>query len=87
MRHYIEWEVKKKEILDKGNIFNMDETPIYLEMVIKTTIAKICTKSVNVEEGEHFWIAVIFAVEANGIKLTPLKLKRFYKEGETSKIY
>ena len=78
MRHYIEWEVKKKEILDKGNIFNMDETPIYLEMVIKATIAKICTKSVNVEarEGEHFWIAVIFAVEANGIKLTPLKLKK-----------
>ena len=40
-----------KEIPDKRNIFNMDETPIHIEMITKTTtIAKIGTKSVNVKK-------------------------------------
>lgn len=40
---------QRKEIPDKGNIFNMDETPIYFKMFTKTTIAKLGKKSVNVK--------------------------------------
>ena len=63
-----------KELPDKNNIFNMHETPIYFEMVTKTTIAKIGTKSVNVKThgGEHLRITVMLAIGVKGIRLPHL---------------
>ena len=61
-----------KELPDKSNIFNMDETPFILKQ--SQRLLKIETKSVNVKAhgGEHLRITVMFAIGANGIKLSPL---------------
>jgi len=63
-----------KELPDKNNIFNMEERPIYFEMVTKTTITKIGTKSLNVKThgGEHLRITVMLAIGAKGIRLPSL---------------
>ena len=55
-------------------IANMDETPIYFEMVTDTTVERIGRKKVNIETfgGEKMRISIILTILVNGEKLPPL---------------
>ena len=53
-----------------SNIFNMDETPIWFEMVSQTTIVKIGEKCINVKtfRSDRARISVILCISVNGYK-------------------
>ena len=85
---------KLGDAIDYGNLYNMDETPIYFESVMKKTIAPIGERSVSIKThgGEHIRITLMLTICANGTKLPPLivfkgtkdakkeeKLKRYIK--------
>ena len=61
---------------DLDSIVNMDETPIYFEMVNKTTIDKIGNKNivVNTLGLEKKKISLILSITASGYKLKPLMI-------------
>ena len=69
------------------NLFNMDETPIWFEMVSKTTVEKIGEKSVNVTTfgSERSRISLILSICANGQKLPPLVVFKGKKNGNIEK--
>jgi len=52
------------------NIYNMDETPIWFEMISKNTTSKLGEKSVMIRTfgSERIWISVILCTSANGEK-------------------
>ena len=56
------------------DIYNMEETPIYLELISNKTVAPKGAKTVyiNTHGGEKIRITVILCISANGIKLPPL---------------
>ena len=62
------------ELDDRINIFNMDETPIYLEMFSKTCVVKIRERSVNVKTfgSDRNRISLILCISANELKLPSL---------------
>lgn len=57
--------------MDYENLYNMDETPIYFESVMKKTIAPIGERSVSIKThgGENVRITLMLTICANGTKL------------------
>ena len=78
---------KYGEDFDASNIFNMDETPIYLESISKKTVALIGQKSINIRSngGEKTRITVILLISASGEKLPPLLIFKGEKDGRKEK--
>ena len=66
------------------NIYNMDETPIWFEMISKNTISKLGEKSVMVRTfgSERTRISVILCTSANGEKIPPLLVFKGKKRRE-----
>ena len=66
----------------------MDETPIYLELISKNTIAPIRAKSVNIRTngGEKTRIIVILTIGADGRKLPPFLIFKGEKNGKKESI-
>ena len=58
------------------NLFNMDETPIMLEVVGKTTIAKIDERNINNFGSERSRISVILYISAAGVNFLPINIHR-----------
>ena len=73
---YIIKEKKYGEELDSSNIFNMDESPIYLKSIIKKTVAPIAigAKSINIRtySGEKTEIIMILLISPDWEKFPPL---------------
>ena len=78
---------KYGEDFDASNIFNMDETPIYLESISKKTVAPIGQKSINIRSngGEKTRITVILLISTSGEKLPPLLIFKGEKDGRKEK--
>ena len=64
----------KEEGFTKYNIFNMDETPLFFNMVPNTTIAKRGKKSIIIktQNQQKCRISVLLCIAADGSKLPPL---------------
>ena len=72
---------------DLDSIGNMDETPIYFEMVNKTAINKIGNKNIvaNTLGLEKKKISIILSITASGYKLKPLMIFKGKKGKKTEK--
>ena len=66
------------------NIYNMDETPIWFEMISKNTISKLGDKSVLVRTfgSERTSLSIILCTSANGAKIPPLLAFKGKKGGK-----
>ena len=69
-------------------IYNMDETPIYLESYSNKTIEKTGTKTVyiNTHGGEKMRLTLILCVNSKGEKLPPLLIFKGTKDGKKEKL-
>ena len=67
-------DVINKNGLGKGNIFNMDETPLFFNMIPNKTIAKRGKKTILIksQNQEKCRISIILCIVADGDKLPPL---------------
>lgn len=68
-------------------IYNMDQTPIYLESYSNKTIEKIGTNIVyiNTHGGEKIMLTLILCVKSKGEKLPPLLIFKGTKDGKKEK--
>lgn len=70
-------------------IYNMDETPIYLESYSNKTVEKIGTKTVyiNTHGGEKMRLTLILCVNSKGEKLPPLLIFKGTKDRKKEKFF
>ena len=75
----------KYQINDLNCFINVDETPVYMEMIGPTTIAKKGLKSItiNTNGSEKQRISAVFSIIGDGNKLPPLLIFKG-KKGKTS---
>ena len=75
----------KYQINDLNCYINVDETPVYMEMIRPTTIAKKRLKSIiiNTNGPEKHRISALLSIIRDGNKLLPLLIFRV-KKGKTS---
>ena len=73
--------------MDYENLYNMDETPIYFESVMKKTIAPIGERSVSIKKhgGEHVRITLMLTICANDTKLPLLFVFKGTKDAKKNK--
>ena len=66
------------------NLFNMEETPIWFQMVSKTTVAKISERSINVRTfgNDRTRISLILCIVDNGYKAPLLLIVKGKKGGK-----
>lgn len=70
---------------DVNLIINVDETPVYLELPEKTTVALKGTKEININtyRNDKKRVSVILSIACNGYKLPPLLI---FKGGKGKKL-
>ena len=75
----------KYQINDLNCFINVDKTPVYMEMIGPTTIARKGLKSItiNTNGSEKQRISAVLSIIGDGIKLPPLLIFKG-KKGKTS---
>ena len=90
-KHFLEivYAIRKEngDFKNNFNIFNMDETPIYFEMVSNKTIEKIGEKTVTIvtHGSERTRISLLLCISASGEKLPPLLVFKGKSDGNKIK--